>query len=176
MQLAISVLGQYSKSFVGDLLSVVSACHCSILELNSNNLNKITTAYLLVDGNWNHIAKLETLLESLRERYGMQLALMRPEETPEEKPPIGVPYTLETISVEKADLLFMVAGFLLDRGVVIEEISAGLQPAINPDNPVFTSRFLLLVPPSVRILSMREEFLDFCDSINIDAILEPIKR
>jgi glycine cleavage system transcriptional repressor len=34
----------------------------------------------------------------------------------------------------------------------------------------------LLVPANVHILSLREEFLDFCDDLNIDAILEPIKR
>lgn len=176
MQLAISVLGQYSKSFIAELLSVVSACHCNILEINSASLNKITTAFLLVDGNWNHVAKLESLLENMRDRYELQIALLRPDETPSDKPMIGIPYTLETISLEKSDLLVMVASFLLDRGVLIEEITAGLQTSMNPNNPVFTSRFSLLVPPAVRVLSLREEFLDFCDSINIDAILEPIKH
>lgn len=176
MQLAISVLGQYSKTFIAELLTLVSACHCNILEINTASLNKITTAYLLVDGNWNHVAKLEKLLENLRERNELQISLLRPEESPRDNPSIGIPYTLETISVEKPDLLSMVASFLLDRGVIIEEINAGLQNSMNPNNPVFTSRFTLLVPPSVRVLSLREEFLDFCDGINIDAILEPIKH
>jgi glycine cleavage system transcriptional repressor len=176
MQLAISVLGKNASGFISELLSAVSACHCSILELNTSNLSKITTAFLLVDGNWNYVAKLENMLEVLRERYELQISLLRPEESPTPPVEAGVPYTLETISMDKRDLLFMVAGFLLDRGVFIEEISASLQPTMMFNNSVFSSRFLLLVPPTVRILSLREEFLDFCDSMNIDAILEPIKR
>lgn len=176
MQLAISILGKKSNDIIGELLSTISACHCNILEFNTTSLSKLTTAYLLIDGNWNHVAKLENLLESLRDRFELQISLLRPEELPTTPALQGVPYTLETISMDKRDLLFMVAGFLLDRGVAIEEINANLHPAMSFDNAVFSSRFLLLVPPSVRIMSLREEFLDFCDSINIDAILEPIKR
>lgn len=176
MQLAITVLGKKSSDFIGELLSTISACHCNILEFNTTSISKLTTAYLLIDGNWNHIAKLENLLETMRDRYQLQISLLRPEELPATTAAQGVPYTLETISMDKQDLLFMIAGFLLDRGVFIEEINASLHPAMSFANPIFSSRFLLLVPPTVRILPLREEFLDFCDSINIDAILEPIKR
>jgi len=64
----------------------------------------------------------------------------------------------------------------LDRGICIEEITASRHQAAFFNTPVFSTKFVLLVPPEVRILSLREEFLDFCDSLNIDAILEPIKR
>jgi len=87
-----------------------------------------------------------------------------------------VPYTLETISVEKKDLLFAVTSFLTERGILVEEVAASRHNDGVFGNPIFSSKFLLLVPPHVGILSLREEFLDFCDSLNIDAILEPIKR
>jgi glycine cleavage system transcriptional repressor len=88
----------------------------------------------------------------------------------------GVPYMLETISMDKKDLLFAITSFLLDRGILIEEITASRHQAAFFNNIVFSSKFVLLVPDDVRVLSLREEFLDFCDTLNIDAILEPIKR
>lgn len=175
MQLAISVLGIKSSNFVGELLATINACHCGVVELTYTSLNKITTAFVLVDGNWNHVAKLEKLLDGLREHHQVQISMLRPEDETSAND-IGVPYTLETISMEKRDLLFVVANFLQSRGVLIEEISAGLHPNSVGSNPVFSTRFMLLVPPSVRIMALREDFLDFCDSINVDAIIEPIKR
>lgn len=177
MQLAISALGNKTDGFVGELLSAISACHCSVLELRTASLTEMTSVYLLIDGNWNHVAKFEGLLDGLSSRFQVAVSVLRPKEgKAANMVPEGVPYTLETISMEKKDLLFAVTSFLLERGVVIDEINASMHPAMLFNNPVFSTRFTLLVPPNVRILSLREEFLDFCDGMNIDAILEPIKR
>ena len=177
MQLAISILGHNADGFIAEILSAISTCQCSVVELRTSNLTEITSAYILIDGNWNYVAKLEGLLDAIRNRFQVQISLLRPQEF--DPPPTveeGVPYTLETISMDKKDLLFELTSFLLARGIIIDEISASLHPAMLFKNQIFSTRFTLLVPPDVRILSLREEFLDFCDSLNIDAILEPIKR
>lgn len=177
MQLAVTVLGNKTEGFIVEMLSAISACHCSVLEFRTSNLSETTSAYTLIDGNWNYVAKLEGLLEIMRARFQVQIIFFRPQESISNSwTKVGVPYTLETISMEKKDLLFSLASFLLDRGIYIEEIHANLHPALLFDNQIFSSRFTLLIPPDVRILSLREEFMDFCDNLNIDAILEPIKR
>lgn len=174
MQLAITVLGNKTSEFIAEALSAISVCQCSVLELRTSNLTQITALYLLMDGNWNHIAKLEGMLDVIAKRLAMQISFLRPETNNQH--PEGVPYTLETISMDKKDLLFLVSSFLLERGIVIEEITASRHQAAFFNNTVFSSKFILLVPDDVRVLSLREEFLDFCDNLNIDAILEPIKR
>ena len=174
MQLAISVLGNKTKDFVVETLSTVSLCQCHVLELRTANLTQLTGLYLLIDGNWNHIAKLEVMLDAVAKRLAVQMQFIRPEKDTPVEP--GVPYTLETISMDKKDILLAVSAFLAERGIVIEEISASRHQAAFFNNSVFSSKFILLVPEDVRILSLREEFLDFCDNLNIDAILEPIKR
>lgn len=174
MQLAITVLGNKTSDFVSETLSAVSVCQCSVLELRTANLTQITALYFLIDGNWNHIAKLEGMLDAAAKRLAVQISFLRPEV--EAPMPMGVPYTLETISMDKKDLLFAVTSFLIERGIIVEEITASRHHAAFFNNTVFSSKFILLVPDNVRILSLREEFLDFCDSLNIDAILEPVKR
>lgn len=177
MQLAVTVLGNKTDGFIVEMLSAISTCHCSVLEFRTSNLSETTSAYVLIDGNWNHVAKLEGLLEIMRTRFQVQIIFFRPQESVSNSlTKVGVPYTLETISMEKKDLLFTLTSFLLDHGIYIDEIQANLHPALLFDNQIFSSRFTLLVPADVRILSLREEFMDFCDNLNIDAILEPIKR
>jgi glycine cleavage system transcriptional repressor len=32
------------------------------------------------------------------------------------------------------------------------------------------------IPASVHISGLREEFMEFCDQLNVDAIMEPVKH
>ena len=32
------------------------------------------------------------------------------------------------------------------------------------------------IPGSVHISGLREEFMEFCDQLNVDAIMEPVKQ
>jgi glycine cleavage system transcriptional repressor len=51
MQLAITVLGNKSNGFIAEILSALSACQCSVVELRTSNLTQITAAYVLIAGN-----------------------------------------------------------------------------------------------------------------------------
>lgn len=179
MQLGITVLGNRNDQIIIEILSAVSACQCSILELRTANLTRLVSAHMLVEGSWNRIAKLENLLETIKVRNEIELCLLRPADGESEllsSNDEGVPYSLETISMEKQDLLYAISSFLTEHGIIIEEIAANRYQAMFFNNTVFSSKFILMVPAEVKILSFREEFLDFCDNLNIDAIFEPIKR
>jgi glycine cleavage system transcriptional repressor len=174
MELAITVLGPKTNDFLVEALSAINSCQCSIVELRSANLTELTALYLLVDGSWNHIAKLQPHLESSAKQFQVQIHMLRPEE---DCPVVaGIPYTVETMCLDDKDVLLAITAFLTERGILIEEVTASRQQAAFFKNTVFSSKLLLLVPDHVAILSLREDFLDFCDSLNIDAILEPIKR
>lgn len=174
MQLTISALGKRPTHFIVEILAAVSSCKCNVLDLSSSNLAQSTAAYILVDGNWNHIAKLESLLDSLQKRLEIQLHTIRPE--PVNKLPEGIPYSLETISLDHTDILMDITNFLFERKICIEEIKGSSYKAPYIQTPIFSSKFIILIPSDIRLLSLREEFLDFCDNLNIDAIIEPIKR
>jgi glycine cleavage system transcriptional repressor len=83
---------------------------------------------------------------------------------------------LETISLDHENIVESIATFLLDRDIDIEEITGSSYQAPYLQSSVFSSKFIILVPASISLLILREEFMDLCDQLNIDAILEPIKR
>jgi glycine cleavage system transcriptional repressor len=37
-------------------------------------------------------------------------------------------------------------------------------------------QMMINVPASLHISALREEFMEFCDQLNIDAIIEPVKH
>ncbi|MGZ8158971.1 MAG: glycine cleavage system protein R [Methylobacter sp.] len=174
MQLAITALGNNQINFVAEILPAVRDCKCNILEIRSSRLAQAAAAYLLVQGNWNQIAKLENTLDVMQKRMDIKIQCLRPE--PKEKGKDCVPYSLETISLDKDNVVESITTFLFDREVDIEEISGSSYQAPYIHTPVFSTKFIILIPPQLHLLSLREEFLDFCDQLNIDAILEPVKR
>ncbi len=174
MQLAITVLSTKTPHYIGEVLTAITNCNCNVVELRNSQLADASAAYFLIEGNWNHIAKLEGLLEAMQTRLDVQFSTLRPEGRQNANETI--PYSLETISMYRRDVILDITSFLLTRNVGIEEVSASRYPAQYCQSPVLSTRFIVALPSNIHLLSFREEFLDFCDNLNVDAILEPLKR
>lgn len=174
MQLAITALGNHQINFIGEILPAVRDCKCTILELRSSRLAQSTAAYLLISGNWNQIAKFENTLDVIQRRLDIKVHSLRPD--PKDKPKECIPYSLETISLDRENITESITSFLFDRDIEIEEITASCYQAPYIQTSVFSTKFVILIPPQQHLLTLREEFMDFCDRLNIDSIFEPIKR
>ena len=182
MQLSITALGSNQINFIVEILPAIRDCNCSILEIRSSRLGKSAAAYLLVQGNWNQIAKLESTLDIIQKRLDIKLNVLRPEQKDKEKDKEKerdkdcLPYSLETISLDRDNVVESITSCLFDREISIEEISGSSYQAAYIQSAVFSTKFIILIPSQLPLLTLREEFLDFCDQLNIDAILEPVKR
>lgn len=174
MQLTITALGKLHTHFIAEILPTIRDCKCNVLEVRSSRLGQSTGSYLLIQGNWNQIAKVETALDLLQKRMEIKIHSLRTEA--KDKVKECVPYTLETISLDKESIIESIISFLLSHDIDIEEITGSSYQAPYAQASVFSTKFVILVPPQIHLLTLREEFLDFCDHLNIDAILEPIKR
>ncbi len=174
MQLTITALGKLHTHFIAEILPIIRDCKCNVVEIRSSRLGQSTASYLLIQGNWNQIAKVESALDLIQKRMEIKIHTLRTE--PKEKGKESVPYTLETISLDKESIIESITTFLLGRDIEIEEIMGSSYLAPYAQTPVFSTKLIILIPPQLHLLSLREEFLDFCDHLNIDAILEPIKR
>jgi glycine cleavage system transcriptional repressor len=40
---------------------------------------------------------------------------------------------------------------------------------------MFSVHLTVDIPATLQIAALREEFMDFCDQLNLDAVIEPIK-
>jgi glycine cleavage system transcriptional repressor len=67
------------------------------------------------------------------------------------------------------------SGFFASRSIDIIEVSTRGYPAAHTGAPMFAVQMIINVPSKLQVAQLREEFMDFCDSLNLDAILEPVK-
>jgi glycine cleavage system transcriptional repressor len=128
---------------------------------------------MLVGGNWNHLAKLESSLSTLDQNYNIGLHMHRIDGQLEYRDTI--PYIIETFALNNRNILTNLVSFLQTHDITILEISSSHYPAHHVDSALFSSKLLIAIPKEQALISFREEFLDYCDQLNIDAILEPLK-
>jgi len=178
MQLAITLLGENQPDLIIELTRAIKDAKCTIIESRMSELGLQFAGHLLVEGNWNHIARLENAMEALSQRYKLKVHLLRAQEP--ESPPaeedLGLPYAIDIFATDQINNIHDLSDFLSSRGVIIMDLSTSRYSAPFTGSPLFIAHMIVRIPIGTRIVSLRDEFLDFCDQMNLDAILEPVKR
>lgn len=173
MLLTITFLDGANADALANILKCIDDCQCQISELRTLNHAPVSTGYILADGNWNHIAKLETNLALLDQNLQIGLHLQRLEKPLEYHD--NAPYFIEILSANKKPILHDVIGFIRSYGINILEIASSRYPAAQVNSTLFSCKLIIAIPQHQPLIGFREEFLDYCDQVNLDAFLEPIK-
>jgi len=171
--IAISALGSDRTGLVYDLTRVVADCGGNVLESRMTALGNEFAMLLLVAGNWHTLAKLEGELVKLTESSGMTISMRRTDQRPPRLDMVA--YTVDVVCLDQPGVLHSLSGFFSSRGIDIGDISTRIYNAAHTGAPMFSVYMVVLVPTRVHIAALREEFMDLCDNLNLDAILEPLK-
>ena len=128
---------------------------------------------LLISGSWHTLNRLEQGLEKLKQRAGLEILL-----TPTDSAAAAadlLPYAIDVVSIDQQGIVFELSRFLSARGIDIAEVSTRSYAAAHTGAPMFSVQMNVGVPVALSIAQLREEFLEFSDSLNLDAIIEPVK-
>jgi glycine cleavage system transcriptional repressor len=171
--LAVSAIGSDRTGMVHELTRVISECGGNISESRMASLGTEFAMLLLVSGNWHALAKLETELKRLAETNGLSVHLKRTE--PRSPRTDMLPYSIDVVCLDQSGIVSGLSGFFSSRGIDIAEVSTRSYPAAHTGAPMFSVQMIVNVPSRIHVAHLREEFMEFCDSLNLDAILEPVK-
>jgi glycine cleavage system transcriptional repressor len=171
--LVITALGENRPGLVRELSRVVLECDCGIEDSRIRLLGSEFAAILMVQGNWSSLAKLEVQLKRLEQTLGLAILSKRTEE--KQSRMAAVPYTVEVIAMDHPGIVHSLASFFTSRSVSIEDLGTHGYSAPHTGAPMFAVNIIIGIPADMPIAMLREEFMDFCDEFNLDAVLEPIK-
>ncbi len=171
--IVVSALGSDRTGLVHDLTRVVLECSGNIVDSRMSALGSEFAMLLLVSGNWHTLAKLETELAKLGETSGITVSLRRTEPRAPRKDVLT--YSVDVVCLDQPGIVHNLAGFFSSRGIDIAELTTRSYAAAHTGAPMFSVQMIVHVPAKVHIAALREEFMDLCDQLNLDAILEPVK-
>ncbi|HYW76950.1 MAG TPA: ACT domain-containing protein [Gammaproteobacteria bacterium] len=172
-QLSLLALAPEGAQVLRRLTDQAVSVGCNIIEAKETPVGNCTAIILLADGNWDAIARLEQAAPKVAEKLKLKSLTQRVQPaTPHSD---RLPYAVDLSSADKPGILSSLIEFFTSRDVIIMELSARSYPATHTGAMLFTVQMNIGLARDMHIATVRDEFMDFCDSMNLDAILEPIK-
>jgi len=172
--MVISALGKDRPGIVNQLSRAILEAGCNIEDSRMTVLGGEFVVMLLVSGVWNAIAKLETQARVLEKK--LELTLVTKTTEPRAVKPAMVPYVVDVVAMDHPGIVSEVAEFFSSRQINIEDLSTWTYAAAHTGTPMFSMNMTISIPAEVSIGRLRDEFTRFCDTLNLDATLEPSRQ
>jgi len=172
--LVISALGKDRPGIVNQISKAIVEAGCNIEDSRMTVLGGEFALILLVSGQWNEVAKLETQIRTLEKKLELMISMKATE--PRAVKDRMVPYTVDVVSMDHPGIVQNVAAFFSTRDINIEDLSTWTYAAAHTGTPMFSMNMTISIPASQNIGQLRDEFTRFCDEMNLDATLEPSRH
>ncbi|MES9994385.1 MAG: glycine cleavage system protein R [Candidatus Thiodiazotropha sp.] len=171
--LVISALGKDQPGIVKNLSKKVLDEGCNITDSRMTVLGGEFAILLLIEGPWNTLAKLEAAVPELQEELGLTIICKRTEGRIRSSNML--PYMVEVVALDHPGIVNQLAEFFSERNINIEDMVTASYSAAHTGTPMFSVHMSVGIPSESHIAALREEFMDYCDALNLDAVIEPIK-
>jgi len=171
--LIISILGENRIGVANKLTEIAANSHCNIVDCKMMVLGQEFTANMHLSGTWNAIAKAETLFDTVEKQ--MKLRSLRQRTKVTNYPKDVLPYIVYVIAKDQVGLMNKVSYFFADENIAITELYSEMRPARKSGAQIMSLTMYVNVPIEESIADLRERFILFCDSYNLDGIMEAEK-
>lgn len=171
--LVVTCIGSDRPGLVNELTKIILDAKANIVDSRMAVLGEDFAILMLVSGSWDTIAKLEGALSAHAKDNALALTTHRTEQ--KKQLPQAMPYIVDAVSVDTPGLVHHLAGFFSQRNINIEDLNTNHYAAPHTGTPMFAIHITIAIPANTHLSSLREDFFAFCDEMNIDAVLEPLK-
>lgn len=171
--LVISALGRDRPGLVDRFSGALLDCGGNIVDSRMTVLGGEFAVLLLIEGPWNALAKIENALPELEQELEMTIIAKRTVRRATDRKLL--PYAVEVVALDHPGIVKQLASFFSERNINIEDLSTTTYSAPHTGTPMFSVQMTVGIPADIHLGSLRDEFTDYCDTLNLDAILEPIK-
>lgn len=146
---------------------------CNLVDSRVSTIGADVSVVMLAQGAWDAVAKLENALTRLGRDEEVRLLHYRT--TPRDAQSHLLPYMVEVVAADKAGMLVELIDFFTRRGISIEQLSSMRYRAMQTGADMFQAQITIGIPSDTHIAALRDDFLELCDGLNLDAIMDPVK-
>ncbi|MBI3901363.1 MAG: glycine cleavage system protein R [Nitrosomonadales bacterium] len=171
--LVITASGEDKVGLVDRLSSKITESGCNIEESRMAVLGGQFAFIMLVSGPWNALSKLEGQIEPLGNQIGLTIIHKRTQKRERTRP--AIPYSVEVVAMDHPGIVRNLSAYFSKNGINIEELQTDTYPAPHTGTPMFSVMMTVGIHADVHIPTLRSDFLDYCDDLNLDASFEPVR-
>jgi glycine cleavage system transcriptional repressor len=173
-QLVISAIGQDRPGIVDRITRYIFEHDLNISDSRMSVLGGEFAIQMLVVGPWNEIAKFESTIPELESSLDLSIVARRTDIRPRNQQLL--PYIVDVVALDNPGIVHHLANFFSQRNINIEELTTTSYAAPHTGTPMFAVNLEVGVPADIQISELRDDFMQFCDTMNLDAVLEPAKN
>lgn len=173
-QLVIAAIADDRAGLVDQISGWILDCGGNIVDSRMMAIGGQFATLLLVSGDSDSLAKLETEQSQAQDRIGMSLHIKRTE--PKEHAKHLLPYSVKVESLDHPGIVHGLANFFSKRQINIHDLSTSTYSAAHSGAPMFSVQMTIDLPTDASSQTVRQEFLAYCDQLNLDAAMEPINE
>lgn len=144
---------------------------CSVISSRLTRHGQYSALVIQAGGSWDALARLESSLPLLAKRHDLQLTHTRSEEQTERSQ--ALPYIVYVSALYRPDILAELCQFFADHQIGLENITYDTYQAPQTDTTMLNATITVTLLASTQINWLRDQFLDFADALNLDALIEP---
>ena len=170
------LINAYTTHPESPLLSVtrrIADSGCNLVDARLSTVGRDVSVTALATGSWDAVAKLEAMLTRLEREEALRLVWYRTGAKVVQSNLL--PYIVEVVAADKPGILFQLADFFDRQGITIENLQSTRYRAMQTGAEMFSAQVTIGVPANMHIAALRDDFLEFCDHLNLDAIMDPMK-
>nr|VFJ59488.1 MAG: glycine cleavage system transcriptional repressor [Candidatus Kentron sp. FM]VFJ60176.1 MAG: glycine cleavage system transcriptional repressor [Candidatus Kentron sp. FM]VFK24028.1 MAG: glycine cleavage system transcriptional repressor [Candidatus Kentron sp. FM] len=171
--LVLSAVGEDRPGIIAHLSQMILDCGGNIKDSRMATLGREFAIIMLLSGNWNAIAKIENALPRIADKLQLTIHNKRTESREDIRD--AMPYGVEVIAMDHPGIVRDVADFFFQRKINIEDLYTSTYTAPHTGTPMFSLHMTVGIPADMSIAALRGEFMDFCDDLNLDSMLAPVK-
>lgn len=171
--LVITAVGNDRPGIVNELTKLILDSGCNIADSRMTILGGEFALILLLSGNWNAIAKIEDMLPKVADSLGLNLTAKRTAPRPQQGNLLN--YHVDALAIDQPGLVHRVTDFFSSRNINIESLNTDSYNAAHTGTPMFSISMTVNIPADQSLSQIREQYLDFCDTMNMDGMMEPVR-
>ncbi|MGH8354004.1 MAG: glycine cleavage system protein R [Pseudomonas sp.] len=169
--LVISALGANPMELTNVLSRASQENRCAMVNTRLTRHGEFSALILQVSGSWDALARLEAGLPALAKRHDFTVSVTRSAAL--ESRPQALPYVAYVSSVYRPDILNELCQFFSDHRVELENLTCETYQAPQTGGTMLNATLTVTLPAGTQISWLRDQFLDFADALNLDALIEP---
>ncbi len=169
--LVISAMGTSPSELASILCRTCMECRCNVISSRLSRHGEYSALILQVTGGWDGLARFEGSLPALAKRHQLSISALR--SAAAEPRPSALPYVAYVSAAYRPDILGELCQFFRDHQVELENLVCDTFEAPQTGAALLNATITVTLPPGTQISWLRDQFLDFAEALNLDALLEP---
>ena len=166
-QLVITALGDDRPGIVDELSQALFKHNLNIEDSRMSVLGGEFAVLLLVSGEQQSIDEFVGDTANLEQSLNMKILVkLTRSETGQQA---VVPYTVEVVAIDHPGIVHKLASFFSGRHINIVDLHTERYAAAHTATPMFAVSITIGIPADTAIKALRDEFIDMCDELNLDA-------